>query len=740
MALRAGPREFWQVYLDNFMAAEISCGPPKGISSWLHQETTKGWNDQGVLCAPDKDVLEASKATELGVAIDSVEGLLGGGPERFHSLIVATLMLLRENRPRAKWVQVVLGRWIFVLQYRRPGMSVLSNSWDYVAEGGQNHKNWLTVKKELSTLVCLAPLLQTDLRASFSGTVTCSDASHYGGAVAVAEDLTNEGHSLVHLLQSPSLQPTEINVLIVSAFNGIGGAFRCFDVLGLRPAGLIAIEWDRAAQRVNRKAWPHTIEIGDINSVKKETVWEWSNMFPRVTHVHIIGGFPCVHLSSARAGRLNLEGEGSRLFWKLKDLISWTEQAFQPGATVEFLIENVFSMDVAARREISSELGVEPLMLCPSDMMPYNRPRLAWCSVPVEPTEGIILEQQEGYVRVHMKGAPLKDSQWIQAGWRRCRPDLPLATFMKAIRRWRPPPLPAGLVRCDDKTVTRWTSDEFRFAPYQYGENNLLQNESGDLRYASAAERELLLGFGWGHTSFAMSASNQKCDPTAYNDKMLSLCGDSFSILSFGWVVGQMCRTFQSPMSPSHILQRLGLAPGCSIAAGVEVPISRNLNYGPPSDQSTLSDLTAQISRFVNHTGSDVAISTGTIFNRKAQKHASLRADWWTWRILFCTKWKFFNHINYLEMKMILQALRWRSRSTTAIGCRFLHLGDSMVCNYVLAKGRTSSHLLQPLTREIAAHLLALGSQQFYGHVDSMENPTDNASRQTPHHPGQNTG
>lgn len=471
---------------------------------------------------------------------------------------------------------------------------------------------------------------------------------------------------------------------MISAFNGIGGAFRCFDVLGLRPAGLIAIEWDKAAQRVTRKAWPQTIEIGDIETVTRSTVWEWSNMFPRVTSVMIIGGFPCVHLSSARAGRRNFEGDGSRLFWHLKKLITWTEETLKGVAKVDFLVENVFSMDTDARAQISRELGVEPLMLCPSDILPYNRPRLAWCSTPVSAGKGVTLEPLDGYVRVHMKGTPVADHQWLQPGWRRCDPSQPLATFMKSIKRRQPPPLPAGLRRCDERTVSRWRSDEFRFPPYQYSERNLVRDSEGNLRTVSACERELLLGFGWQHTAFSLSASAQKSDPILYKDKCLSLCGDSFSILSFGWVVGQMCSTFQTPMSPQQIVDRLGLAPGCSLAAGVKAPIERKLCYGPVGRSFSLEQLTAHISRFVNHTGSDVAISAGTIYNRKAQNHASLRADWWTWKILFCTRWQFEDHINYLEMKMIVQALRWRSRFPEAVGSRFFHLGDSMVCNYIL--------------------------------------------------------
>ena len=49
--------------------------------------------------------------------------------------------------------------------------------------------------------------------------------------------------------------------------------------------------------------------------------------------------------------------------------------------------------------------------------------------------------------------------------------------------------------------------------------------------------------------------------------------------------------------------------------------------------------------------------------------------------------------------------------------------------NYILSKGRTSSHLLQPLVRKLAAVQLALNALELHGHVESAENPTDAASR-----------
>lgn len=161
--------------------------------------------------------------------------------------------------------------------------------------------------------------------------------------------------------------------------------------------------------------------------------------------------------------------------------------------------------------------------------------------------------------------------------------------------------------------------------------------------------------------------------------------------------------------------------------------IKQELGYGGQDlGEVSVAALTAQLSRQVNHTGSDVSISLGIPFTGKTQNHVSLRADWWEWRILFITKWKHVSHINDLEMRMILQSIKWRARKDSGFNSRWLHLADSMVSNFILSKGRTSSKLLQPLTREIAAYLLALNSHQLQGHVDSIENPTDAASRSTP--------
>ena len=77
------------------------------------------------------------------------------------------------------------------------------------------------------------------------------------------------------------------------------------------------------------------------------------------------------------AYRENLAGEGSKLFWNLLTLLSWVHEIFGTFCKVKHCIENVASMDEAARRQISSELGIQPAKLDPADCMDYTvRPDL----------------------------------------------------------------------------------------------------------------------------------------------------------------------------------------------------------------------------------------------------------------------------------------------------------------------------------------------------------------------------
>ena len=724
-------RAWWQVYLDNFMSGEVDRGGEPGISIQLQDAAMRAWSTSGVLTAEDKQVLGSREATELGVRFDGARGLLGASPHRLLKTIFVTLHHILCRRWSKREAQMVLGRWIFILQFRRAAMGVLSRAWQVIEKPWPSFVDINILRKELLQLIFLGPLIQSDLTSHYDGEVTCSDASESGGACAVATSLTWSGNSLVGSLSDRRLLPIECPFLIVSLFNGIGGAFRLYDVLGIHPVGRISVEIDKYANRVTRSTWPNVLELHDVELIDKAEVQRWAEMYPHVQELHFYAGFPCIHLSSVRAYRQNLDGEGSRLFWKMLEILLWIQEVFSPFCKVKFCVENVASMDESARRAISDELEVCPIKLDPSDILPFSRPRFAWTSEPLYEMQGIRLVKEKEYVRAYMEGDTVANSQWIRPGWSwTAPPGTCFPTFMKSIRRRRPPPQPAGLSRTDEATRNRWQQHEFRYPPYQYRECFLLSSPGRLPRVLDSSERELLLGFGPGHTATCMSASEMKRSLTDYEDIRCSLNGDSFSILSFAVIASSFSAEFVPRLSPDKIVKRLGLAPGASIHPCTEVPMSRWLSYGgDPERQHQLGELVRHLGLTINHTGADVRICTGEVLTHKAQSHASARAWWWQWKHLFKIKWLFKSHINYLEMKMILHTLLWKSRSISKINCRWLHLEDSMVCLYILSKGRTSSHLLQPLCNQIGAVQLAMGSVLLHSHVSSSENPTDAASR-----------
>ena len=713
---------WWQVYLDNFMSAEVSrnCEPSKADEAF-HARAVESWDKHHVLCSPEKHVWGTTVGVELGVQIHGPNGLVGASATRIFKAVLAALKLIKQKRGKIKDCQVVLGRWTFILQFRRAAMCVLSRSWDYMKPNGANWANWNILCAEISQLILLTPLLQFDLRSQMSSLVTCSDASESGGAVASSSCLTKSGLDLCNRLSCSELDPLEGSILVISVFNGIGGCFRAYDLIGLRPAGLVSIEIDKAAQRVVKLTWPHALEVSDVNLVDLDMIRHWANLFPRVTHVQLWGGFPCVHL--------NLEGPGSNLFFKLVEIIEMAQQVFGSWCTVDFIIENVFSMDVTAREEISSRLTIKPFKLDPADCCPMSRPRLAWVSFPVTASEGVELLDFETYVEVKMIAKFPSADAWITPGWKQNDPTVIFPTFMKSIPRARPPPFPAGLGRCGPATVERWTSDSFRFPPYQHADKYLLYNNEGDLRYLNIPERELLMGMGFSCTQFCFSASAAKSHKTDFQDKRYSLLGDGFAMISFAWLAGHMCQHFLPSPLPQDIIDRYGLAPGAAVAPGVSVPLDPSLQYGGVHKIQSNAALVGHVSRHVAQNGSDVCIALGVPYSPKHAHHTSLRAPWWDWKIVFTTKWDFHSHINSLEMRMILQALQWRSRNPDNFSTRWLRLADSMVCNYILSKGRTSSKLLQPLVRKINSLQLAMNGAQLHGHVDSAANPTDAPSR-----------
>ena len=301
---------------------------------------------------------------------------------------------------------------------------------------------------------------------------------------------------------------------------------------------------------------------------------------------------------------------------------------------------------------------------------------------------------------------------------------------MKAIPRKRPLERPAGINRCDYDTIERWKADQYRFPPYHYMEQYVIW-VNNRWRLTNSAERERLLGYGEGHTKVCMSASDIKRSKQAYEDERLSLLGDSFSIFSFVVPAAALCFRFLPKLHYATLARRMGMAPGFRSPLRWEVPISKTLGYGFPGSCSfSVMDLNRLLLTKVNHTGSDIRITTGEILCPKSVPRQSVEASWWKWLPSFSVQWKQKEHINVLELRAILLSVQYQISHLGASHLRLFHVSDSFVAMAIVAKGRTASRQLGVVLKFLNSLLLGFGLTLAIGHVESTENPTDGASRQ----------
>jgi len=104
-------------------------------------------------------------------------------------------------------------------------------------------------------------------------------------------------------------------------------------------------------------------------------------------------------------------------------------------------------------------------------------------------------------------------------------------------------------------------------------------------------------------------------------------------------------------------------------------------------------------------------------------------ADDICWSDVVSWPWRQVEHINSLETRAVLTAIRWLLSSPANFGRRLVVLSDSRVVVGALGKGRSSSRMLLPRVRSVAAWLLAFGCDLRIAWLQSEFNPADDASR-----------
>jgi hypothetical protein len=107
----------------------------------------------------------------------------------------------------------------------------------------------------------------------------------------------------------------------------------------------------------------------------------------------------------------------------------------------------------------------------------------------------------------------------------------------------------------------------------------------------------------------------------------------------------------------------------------------------------------------------------------------SPRDDGRVWSTIISYRWRRQEHINSLEMRAAILAIRWALSCADSMESRILLFVDSAVAYFIMRKGRSSSSHLNVTQRRLAAHTLATGLSIVPCWVPSANNPADEPSR-----------
>ena len=125
-------RAWCHVYLDNYAGGQI-------VDLWenftegnrLHDLAEDAWKKAHIIPSEKKRKRGVDSAEELGALVCGQTNTIGTSPSRLFKVVHARLWILAKPHLVKKHVQVIAGRWVHILQFRRPGMSFLESTWDF---------------------------------------------------------------------------------------------------------------------------------------------------------------------------------------------------------------------------------------------------------------------------------------------------------------------------------------------------------------------------------------------------------------------------------------------------------------------------------------------------------------------------------------------------------------------------------------------------------------------------------
>ncbi|CAK0821597.1 unnamed protein product, partial [Prorocentrum cordatum] len=663
-----GPREWWSVHIDDFDNCETAgckealakVGTPGRLQALMRES----YQRNAIPISVDKANQRQLLVTRMGVEVDGISGRAANNRIKNVQLYSLTMRLLTRENPLGNQLLILMGRWVRALEFRRPLFGVFNSVWEQIGSG----RTVLTRASldELMHSCLLMPLASTNLRAATTSIVSCSDASEDGAGMCTAVGLAEGaakflaflgshgtcGHRIASYTGSCTIEPTRIapgappRVLLVSLFDGIGGAAVSLVRAGFDIVGYMSSEVDKGARRVLRSRWPGLIELGPVEEIHDRQLEALAMFQDRIVAVVVEGGSPCQDTSGVNADRQGAHGARSGLFKRIPKVVS--ALALVMKVPVHWLVENVLSMGAESLQEFFRILQTRPIGVCNSLFTENRRPRLYWLSwrEAVLKLPGVHVEPKANYDLIKALQVPKAPAgSWVAAGCSRASDKGPVCTFLQ----WREktvPYKPAGLSTASPEAIQRWTQDLHAYPPYQCELVHMIRGSKGDLRPLCATGKEVLMGFPRHYSSSVASSGSSR--GSVENDRC-SLLGNAFACCVVSWLfLGLKCQ-LGWPVRATDL-------EGITSELEVKDLLDESVEFSrDPIKETPIGRKLVEIFwTIAEKSGSDIRLDIGVPFRPKAWPRSSIDPALWRWRPTLSFPWPKSSrelHINALELK-----------------------------------------------------------------------------------------
>eukprot|EP00438_Fugacium_kawagutii_P029903 Skav200720 [mRNA] locus=scaffold2650:194332:201147:- [translate_table: standard] len=169
------------IVIDDFVVIEKTSIPAPLVckGSEIADAMVNAYDTVGLSSNAAKRFRAESVAKFWGISLDGQTALVRAQLERVVPIACLTMQVAALGFGHRKLLEIIAGSWTAALQCRRRGMCLLSSIFDDIqqCDYGQTFQLASTTLDELWSLVALAPLFCSDLRADYSTDLSLVDAS-----------------------------------------------------------------------------------------------------------------------------------------------------------------------------------------------------------------------------------------------------------------------------------------------------------------------------------------------------------------------------------------------------------------------------------------------------------------------------------------------------------------------------------------------------------------------------------